>query len=60
MEKVVAVSGTDLKSNKHTTSGTYDDMEVVNQFLDKGWTVKNIHTATTNDIITAIFVLEKG
>ena len=59
MEKVVVVSGTELKSNRNTPHGPSDDMGVVNKYLDKGWTVKNIHTATTNDTTTVIFVLEK-
>ena len=59
MEKVVVVSGTELKSNRNTSYGPSDDMEVVNKYLDKGWTVKNIHTAATNDTTTVIFVLEK-
>ena len=59
MEKVVVVSGNALESDRHTPYGHYDDMEVVNKYLDKGWTVKNIHTTTTNDTTTVIFVLEK-
>mgnify|MGYP003304495796 CR=1 FL=1 len=59
MEKVVVVSGTELKSDRHNSYGPSDDMEAVNNYLDKGWTVKNIHTATTNNITTVIFVLEK-
>ena len=51
MEKVVII-------------GSYNDIssykaEEVNKYLDKGWTVKTIHTAVTKDHTTAIFVLEK-
>ncbi len=51
MEKVVIIGSiNDISSYR---------AEEVNKYLDKGWTVKIIHTAVTGDYTTAIFVLEK-
>ena len=51
MEKVVIVGSI---GNLHS----YDAKDV-NEYLDKGWTVKSIHTTTNKEYMTAIFVLEK-
>ena len=51
MEKVVIIGSLDNISSYQA--------EEVNKYLDKGWTVKTIHTAATKDYTTAIFVLEK-
>ena len=51
MEKVVIIGSVDEISSYKA--------EEVNKYLDKGWTVKTIHTAVTKDHTTAIFVLEK-
>ena len=51
MEKVVIIGSVgDISSYK---------AKEVNEYLDKGWTVKTIHTVGTNEYTTAIFVLEK-
>ena len=46
MEKVVII-------------GSKYDAEEVNKYLDQGWSVKNIHSATTSNETTIVFVLEK-
>lgn len=51
MEKVVIISSSWEISSDHA--------EEVNKYLDKGWSVKTVHTAATEGHMTAIFVLEK-
>ena len=51
MEKVVIISST----NDHLSN----EQKKVNEYLDNGWKVKAIHTATANEYVTVIFVLEK-
>ena len=51
MEKVVIISGHSRIYGK--------EADEVNEYLDKGWTVKTVNMAATNDGTTVIFVLEK-
>ena len=49
MEKVVILHGHDY---------IYDEDDI-NEYLEKGWTVKSVSTVATKEYVTAIFVLEK-
>ena len=51
MEKVVIMYGV----------GNISDYQAdeVNEYLDKGWTVKSVNMAATKEYTTAIFVIEK-
>lgn len=51
MEKVI-VTHDDTNLN-------YSSVKVVNEHLEKGWTVKHVEMCATQHEITAIFVLEK-
>ena len=51
MEKVIIISGTHYTDLRNEAK--------VNVYLDQGWSVKTIHTTTSKDVVTIIFVLEK-
>ena len=51
MEKAIAVYG-------HYSLDKYN-MSDINEYLDKGWKVKTIHTVVVDEYVTAIFILEK-
>ena len=51
MEKAIVAYG-------HYNLTKYD-MSDINEYLDKGWKVKTIHTVVVEEYVTAIFILEK-